>query len=1178
MRPLIGLSLVLALSACRSTVQPPAVTISPMAPTTTQDLTAEAFSGADVPLRYTWTVDGVDAGWELAVVPASMTGRGQVWEVQVVAVDEDRESDPSVASVTIANTAPVASVVLSPQPALSADDLVAVADGTDEDGDAVSFRYRWEVDGTPTAIEGDTVPAAETADGQVWTVTVTPDDGTDLGEPVSASVLVDNHPPEVLTVSLTPEVATEGSTLYASAQGYDPDGDAVIMTLEWLVSGEVVATDVSELDGASFDKHDVVAVRATPSDGYLTGSAMLSEPVLILDSPPAITGVSLSEAVVYERTAIRCLPEGFTDLDGDAPAYKFAWHVGSAVVSESPDLDGASFQRGDLLVCHVTPWDGELDGPTVTSAPVQVLNTPPALAGVTILEGAPVAGVALHAAALGALDDDGDEVAVSFSWSVNGEQVATGDTLSAGLLHRGDAVAVSAVPSDGQDSGPRVQSAQVTVLNSPPTVLATLFPSAPRTDDTLTVMAEGFDADGDPVQLAYSWLVNGAPVPGAAGASLSGASFDRGDTVRAVLTPSDGTDTGPAFTTSAVTVANSTPAVSGVAVSPAVAYEDTVLSCVPSGWSDADGDPASYDFRWEVNGGLAGSAATLTGSAFSRGDEVLCAATPRDDAGAGPAVRSAPIAVRNSLPVLASAELSALAVREADTLTVTTGALTDADGDAVSLSTAWYVNGLAVSAGGAIDGALFSKGDAVYAELTPSDGLGQGIALTTSTATVGNTPPALSGLVLSPSDPHTDDSLSLSYEVVDDDGDPVEVGISWLVDGVPVASELMALDGTLWFDKGQTVLARLTPRDDQDVGAVAETPAVTVLNSVPSAPVVEVQPQSPAEGIEDLVCAVTTPSTDADGDELSYAFSWEVDDAPFSGATSSLWPDDTVTRDHTGADELWRCTAVAEDGEEASPEASDEVSISAFHEITSVGTPVAQRSGLGTYGWWARDPLETLGVGKHWMLSGHSGSTILEYPSLADLTANTNSSSWNVSPQTQGTGATVLGGYLYYPQYGSNTMVKYDLSTHTAVATRTLPDAGHTNTYAYQWGGYSDIDFAVDEQGLWVIYSTAANGGNIVISKLDPTDLSILQTWNTSYTKHAGNAWMISGVLYVTASYSAANTTIAYMFDTRDGSSWNPAIPFKNISYNAMIDYNYADQRLYSWDNGNLNLYTLSLD
>ena len=65
---------------------------------------------------------------------------------------------------------------------------------TDPDGDAVNYTFAWDVDGaaytsaSTTSEVGDTVPGGLSIAGQVWTCTVTPNDGTDDGPPGSASV------------------------------------------------------------------------------------------------------------------------------------------------------------------------------------------------------------------------------------------------------------------------------------------------------------------------------------------------------------------------------------------------------------------------------------------------------------------------------------------------------------------------------------------------------------------------------------------------------------------------------------------------------------------------------------------------------------------------------------------------------------------------------------------------------------------------------------------------------------------------------------------------------------------------------------------------------------------------------------------------------------------------------
>jgi len=58
-----------------------------------------------------------------------------------------------------------------------------------------------------------------------------------------------------------------------------------------------------------------------------------------------------------------------------------------------------------------------------------------------------------------------------------------------------------------------------------------------------------------------------------------------------------------------------------------------------------------------------------------------------------------------------------------------------------------------------------------------------------------------------------------------------------------------------------------------------------------------------------------------------------------------------------------------------------------------------------------------------------------------------------------------------------------------------LLNAGFANSCPYQWAGSTDIDFAVDRNGLWVIYGDETNQCNIVLSKLHPDTLQVRVTW-----------------------------------------------------------------------------------
>ena len=102
-------------------------------------------------------------------------------------------------------------------------------------------------------------------------------------------------------------------------------------------------------------------------------------------------------------------------------------------------------------------------------------------------------------------------------------------------------------------------------------------------------------------------------------------------------------------------------------------------------------------YAWTVDGVAAGTGRTLAGG-FAGGDLVTCTVTPNDGSDTGATV-AASVTVANTAPVLAGVTLSPGSPREADTLTCTPGATTDADGTtSFTYAYAWTVNGASIAA------------------------------------------------------------------------------------------------------------------------------------------------------------------------------------------------------------------------------------------------------------------------------------------------------------------------------------------------------------------------------------------------------------------------------------------------------------------------------------------------
>ena len=169
------------------------------------------------------------------------------------------------------------------------------------------------------------------------------------------------------------------------------------------------------------------------------------------------------------------------------------------------------------------------------------------------------------------------------------------------------------------------------------------------------------DPDGDVVTVAWQWTRNGTDIAGATSSTLDLAvagNGDRGDVIRVRAVPSDGSASGSAATSGALTVANSAPTV-GVALSPTDPQTNDILTATATP-ADLDGDTVTMTFQWTVNGVVRQThTQTATTDTFSlatagngdTGDVVVVQVTPSDgSAGGSSATASATVAADSTPP------------------------------------------------------------------------------------------------------------------------------------------------------------------------------------------------------------------------------------------------------------------------------------------------------------------------------------------------------------------------------------------------------------------------------------------------------------------------------------------------------------------------------------------------
>ncbi|HET6922532.1 MAG TPA: FG-GAP-like repeat-containing protein, partial [Anaeromyxobacteraceae bacterium] len=883
-------------------------------------------------------------------VPPRTARKGERWSF---AVSGGGAAPSRSAEVAIANTPPgPAQVELDPdQPSRAAPvKLVVVKSAADADGDPLTYRVDWLVDGRPTGVSGTTFTPERLRRGQLLTARVVASDGEAESPAAIAEAFAGDTAPGPVAVALVPEVPRRETPISVKvvSPATDADGDQVSYRHRWTVGGEPRNAPLGSgtLPPGAARKGQLVRVEVRAFDGILEGPPATAE-VKVVNTPPGEPRVEIRperprSGVPLRATVVAEAP----DPDRDALVYRFAWkRNGAPLPAPDPrEVPAAEVRRADRFELEAWAFDGEAEGPRAKAVAV-VGNTPPSAPLVAIDPERPRGGGALKLVMLRPAEDpDGDPVRYDIAWTHDGKPTggaASRELLLPSFFRKHETVRVTVTPHDGREAG-QPGSAQVVVANALPGAPEVgLSPARPTVSTPLeaSIRRAAEDPDGDRLGYRYRWLRDGfaVAVPDASAESrrepywtgssaVPAAMLKKGQRWTAEVQAADGEAQGP-VARAEVTVVNSPPPAPRVAIAPASPRRGDGIEATPEQPPEPDGDRVTYRYAWTRNGARMAfpeEQASVPRNLARKGERWAVQVIASDGEADSPPAR-AEVEVGNTPPGPVAVGLCDAPVPTGTPLEAKIRApAVDADGDAVVYRYEWSVNGkpAGVAQGQARLGAsTLRKHDLVRVVATPWDGQGAGPPATAE-CLVKNTPPGAPEIGLEPREPTAATGLQVTIRrnAPDRDGDAVSYRYRWLRDGLPAGVETAKV-GPGVARHGESWRAVVTPFDGESEGEPASATAV-VRNTPPPPPAVAVKPESPSGG-QPLACEARGAERDADQEKVELHTRWLVNGKPAPVAEDlAALPAGVARRGET-----WRCEAWTSDGFDASARVRAEVTV-----------------------------------------------------------------------------------------------------------------------------------------------------------------------------------------------------------------------------------------------------------
>ena len=266
--------------------------------------------------------------------------------------------------------------------------------------------------------------------------------------------------------------------------------------------------------GSSIRKATILCILCVLLGNFSCGKQkqVESKSQIQTNGPPIITSVNIVPQTPNKESDLDVITRS-QDPDGDPVTYYYQWMKNNEEISgeDKNILKSGNFKKGDLIQVRVTPSDGKVEGKPFLSVPVKILNSPPVIQEVRIEPKMAYANDHLKIY-IKSNDIDRDSIYYTYQWGKNGAVLTEEKTevLEKGRFKKGDSIAVTVTPNDGESQGISKKSEPITILNSPPIIISSPPTSVEGNDYIYQVKA--YDPDNDPIFFALKSAPKGMEI------------------------------------------------------------------------------------------------------------------------------------------------------------------------------------------------------------------------------------------------------------------------------------------------------------------------------------------------------------------------------------------------------------------------------------------------------------------------------------------------------------------------------------------------------------------------------------------------------------------------------------------------------------------------------------------